>query len=123
MTILDFLEAIAKPDGYLERGYTEDEIRKMLTPPIEYSTEQQIEKLFYYAKVKADPSDDVRTIKERFKKECNDDWCMYTVAIPLQADHYRSFSPWSVLRSAFKELDRRGSNLSSLEYWYQKTRW
>ena len=95
----------------------------MLTPPIEYSTEQLIDKLFYYAKVKADPSDDVKTIKERFQKECNDDWCMYTVAIPLQADHYRRCSPWAVLRSAFHELDRRGSNLSSLEYWYQKTRW
>ena len=129
MNILDFLAAVEQPDGYLERGYTEDEIRKFITPPISYKTEKLLDRLFYYAKAKADPSDDVKTIKKRFERECNDTWCMYTVAVPLQADHYVRCSTWSILRNAFRELDMKKGrgfhpeDLDSLEFWYQKTRW
>lgn len=128
MNILHFLIAIEKPDGFIERGYTEDEIWNMVKGPTDYDTNQLIDKLFYYSKAKMDPTDDVIELKKRFEAECNDTWCMYTVAVPMQKDHYRSCDCKYVLKNALIELDKarrnnlRASDLETLEYWYQKTK-
>lgn len=129
MNIIDFLNAVKEPDGYLERGYTRREIEDLINPPVKYEEEALIDKLFYYAKAKVDPSDDVRKVKERFERECNDPWCMYTVLVPMQKDHYIRCSCGYILREAFWERawsryhERGVETLHSLDYWYQKTRW
>ena len=129
MNILDFLKAVKEPDGYIEKGYTEDEIWNMVKGPTDYDTDQLIDKLFYYSKAKMDPTNDVKELKKRFKTECDDTWCMYTVAVPMQVDHYRGCDCKCALKNALIELDEarrnnlRASDLETLEYWYQKTKW
>ena len=128
MNILHFLIAVQKPDGFLDRGYTEDEIWEMVSGPYNYETDKLIEELFYYAKAKMDSTEDVAELKKRFEKKCNDPWCMYSVLIPMQKTHYTEYSYRLILKKALIELDNarrnnlRPSDLETLEYWYQKTR-
>ena len=126
MNILDMIEALKEPDCYLERGYTRQDVRNLAFSS-NYKDTELLGKLFSYAKAKCNPDHEVRRIKERFKKECNDYWCMMSVATAMQRmPFFDNTAIEYAMRDAFRQLDKgielheTVSYLTSLEVFYRE---
>ena len=123
MKLTEFLSQIEKPDQYLMRGWSREEINRIANEE-SFQNANQLQALFCYAKAKIDPSPNVKDFLRRFTGPDN---LKMEFATTLEMHNFDYIYPLQEgIRDALWSLDHieeKGKDpdkeLQSLEWWYE----